>query len=957
MGTDGRIRKAASQINRYPRRKRGLTPLSADGAVCPIIYGREETEGYKFAEKQAGSFLYIGMVWCVGPINKVESVYINDVDVNDISGVSYRHYLGSDDQTADSWLAGVIDGYEDNLVFVLPGGSVPAAYSVFKISSGAIDGAPRIRAVIQGKIINDPDAGSNTDPYFNDVGVSISFADAPADTSANEHDVFLSGDATIDSGGLQLPVQGSPTLGPAYAYFIGDSTFDFLGSEFCEEWVITSTNAGSSPEVTETIFSGTDTASPQKKIAKMELSGSNILFYLSTDGSTWDMVNGETIATITTSQTKITIERIGNQLTAYKDGTETWTKEVLAGSPLTAQSVYQDTSSPAIRWYIGTDLGTYFIGSIQAWRRTIGTYRYGSDHVATASPFADSDTYAAGDVYSTKPALYWADFATNTVYGLGATVEGVSAASAWGDETLQTGETRATSVGMTLSAPRRAEDWLDLMATYAHCIWYPEGGVLRIQPDRDVSSSEPSGLENIVQDPDFDGISPSPWTLGLGWGIASGIAIRFLQSPDDESEVTQTLTTEAGETYAISFDLLANSPKAGSISVYFDGYLVIPPQTEAGTYTAFGKASGTSTELKFYAPMGTRLLGLDNIRVRRKYYLEQKQLKDSIRLSGASERDTPTSCKVSFTSVTTDSEPWSDDSVVITTPNATSGDSFFIQTSLSLPGLRSEDQAKNHSVLKLQRLYKHVTSNYVAADHAILHRPGDVIQLKNTNRGIDKKVSVEDIEMIDYGRWRVKGYRYGVSVPDPRFLTPAVEYPYQFSDSVDLDIDPQRVLLAVIENATQGKYEFTSIPQGYNRLIIEGFLRMSDDGSSSLEGDRIFLNGDTTDANYHYQILRVANGVSPQTNEASKPLIFKTSLNSAPSGSYSSVRVVIEEYTGSQIKIASGYSSAVLDSDSLQISHTTVRSSITDAVTSITIEHDEDPVQALLGTLRLYGEY
>lgn len=964
-GTSSSMRQTSSEVNRYPNRPRGVGPVSADGAICPIIYGREETEGYKFAEVKSGSYLYVGMIWCAGPINKVEAVYINDADVDTISGVSVRHYLGLPNQTPDTWLESVHTDYTDDLIFNLPGGSVPVAYSVFRINTGAIDGAPRFRAIIQGKIINDPDAGSNTDPYFSDVAAYFDFQTGGVDQSNNSHPRTLHGDATIDSGGLQLTgVEGvSPTLGPAYMTVKGDSTLDFLSQEFCEEWVITSTNAGSSPEVLETIFNATVSGSPLTKIARLDLSGSSLIFYLSSDGSTWDIVNGETITTLTTSKTYLTFERFGNQLTAFKNGVEVWTKELLAGSPLTAQSIYQDTSSPTSTWYVGSLEGSsnFFVGSIQGWRRTIGVYRYGSDHVATATPFADSDTYSAGDVYSENPALYWADFATNTVYGLGATVTGVSEAAAWCNEVLETGEKRAYGVGLTLAGLSRAEDWLDLMATYSQCFWFPEGSTLRIQPDRDITSDNPSGLEELVTDGGFDGQSPQAWTIGAGWIISAGLAIRFAPSPNADSSISQTITTEAGVEYAISYDIsTTGSPESGGVKAYFDGVLIIPQQSSVGTYTGIGKASGTSTTIELVAVSGTPTISLDNVSVKRRFHLEEKFLSRSLRFAGVSERETPNSCKTSFTNPTDDGTPWGDDAVVLTTPDAEDGTSPFIQTSLSLPGLRLEDQAKNQNVLKLQRVYRRMTSAYVTADHGILHRRGDVIQVRNTNRGVDKKILVEDTEMTSLGRWRVKGQRYGVSVPDPRFLSPNVEFPYQYSNSVTLDIDPKRVLLAYVNNETADEVDFTSIPQTYNRLIIQGFLRASI--GADVEPIQIYFNEDTTAANYHAQEYRGVNGsVGPQ--EFPSPRVSYCPATSSPSGSYGSVYIVIENYTSSFRKIAGarfGNYKDVTGSPQDKEVNTgmfSVLSSVSSAITRIRLRGETSPTDTLIGSVRLYGEY
>lgn len=753
MAATNRYRRSSAwEINSFPKAARGITNISGDGATIPLIYGRDSTSGYKFAEAVSGGYLYIGILWCLGPIKSVKLVEINDAPVP--SGVSVRHYLGHVDQGVDSWLAAAIPGYDDDLVYVLPGGSAPAAYSVFKIASGALDGVPRIRAIIQGKLVYDPDAGANSDPNWGECGIIVDFESGGADTSQFEHTITLHNGATIDSGGLQL--DGTDD----YASIVSHPALDVTDQEFCIEVVFTADDAGASPQPLQTIYTNTDVSSPSRNSIRLDLSGTDLLLYLSTTGTTWDLANAVDVGTVSTNRAKFTLERVGNELLAFLDGVETWRTSAVSGSPETALAIFSDDASPAVvTWYLGQfNASQYLDGKIHAFRILVGDYRYGSSHVATAIPFADSDTYGAQVVYSVLPALVWGDIATSTLYGLGATIDGLSEARAWGESLLDDGSAR-TKIAFSITSPRRAEDWLDLMATYAVCVWFPEGSNLRIQPDERQSSERPSGLE-IVSNGIFDApASPQEWTLGTGWSIGSGVLSCAITSPQVSSDVTQTLTTEADVVYAVSFTISAYT--SGSVTVLLGGVTAIASQSAEGTYTAFITPTGTSTQLKITKAAGS-VLSIDNVSVKRSAYKESQWLQGSLSISGPSERDTPTSVAVKYTKAETTTANWNEATVVRTLPDAEDATIPFIQTTLDMSGLHDEERAAYQGVMRLQRMYRRLDVSYVTTDHAVMHRVGDAIELDNTYRGASATIWVDDVETIGYGRHRVSGVLYSL---------------------------------------------------------------------------------------------------------------------------------------------------------------------------------------------------
>ena len=162
-----------------------------------------------------------------------------------------------------------------------------------------------------------------------------------------------------------------------------------------------------------------------------------------------------------------------------------------------------------------------------------------------------------------------------------------------------------------------------------------------------------------------------------------------------------------------------------------------------------------------------------------------------------------------------------------------------------------------------------------------------------------------------------------------------------------------RQLIETIENTTAGKFDFNNIPAGFNRLIIMGSLRS--DAAVTVDTMHIFFNSDTTVSNYYTQLNEALDG-SPVSSQGSNPSISRSSGASSPANYYTSVMIVIEDYTGPNIKMGTGVYSSPGDSSKTLAGVSSVRSSITAAITRVRIQTDNDPTDQLFGTLRLYGE-
>ena len=727
-------RPSAQAINSAPRIVNSGSLLTGDNATVPLAYGRVSIEGRVIAQATYGGALYIAVGWCLGEIYAFESVWINDELPP--AGVEVRHYRGTTTQGVDPWLAAAIPGYADTCVVTDRGELIGLAYSVFKVTTSAISGVPYLKAIILSKLITDPNAASNSDPFFDLNAVDVDFQAGGTDQSGNAHTITLQGGATIDSGGLQLSGGGGD-----YATIADHASLEVGSSQFTLEIPATSDTIAAG---TATLIAHTNSAATRS--LQVDRDTDDLLLYLSSDGTTWDIANGVNVGTITTAKFWLDLERVGNEFVAYLNGAET--------ARIASSAAIFDSGCA---WYLGSyNGGALWEGAVHAFRLLVGNIRYGAEHEATTSPFADSETYGAQTVYSTNPALMWADMASSNLYGLGATTDGVAYAADYCLDILDAScgtDVQRCETGIVLPANREVEYWLDLLSMYANCIWYPWGSDLRIQPDERVTALAPCGRDILLQG-DFD--ASSEWTQGTGWAIGSGVAaVDGTQAGD--SLLSQTLVTESLVEYAVSITITAIS--AGSIRVEFDGAEVIAAQTAAGTYAALVYPTGTSADLDIIADLDA-VATISVASVKRSYYLETKWLPGSLAPSGPSERGTPTSVKANYTIPASDTPNWGTASTVKTSPYAEDGTLPFIQTTLDLPGVFTAGEANNKTVQRVQRMHNRFNAPFTTKYHGLRYRKGDAIQLVSGYRGIDDPVWCESVEMIEPGIFRVSGSKY-----------------------------------------------------------------------------------------------------------------------------------------------------------------------------------------------------
>lgn len=164
-----------------------------------------------------------------------------------------------------------------------------------------------------------------------------------------------------------------------------------------------------------------------------------------------------------------------------------------------------------------------------------------------------------------------------------------------------------------------------------------------------------------------------------------------------------------------------------------------------------------------------------------------------------------------------------------------------------------------------------------------------------------------------------------------------------------------RFLIETIDNTvTPGEFDFNSIPTGFNRLIIKGYIR--GDVASDGEAVHLYFNADTTNANYHFQRIGAINGVG-NSDEGDSPMIMNTTGAASPANAFGDIDVSIENYTGPNLKTARAAGSAYTATDVQKVYVFSVVSSITAAITRVRLRGDNHPTDELYGLLRLYGEF
>lgn len=139
--------------------------IAGDGSVLPIVYGTATVGARVFAATTLAGYLVLGCAWCVGEVDAVSTVYINDAALP--ATVSATHYTGTAGQTANSTLVAAFAAQGKTYADTLAG----VCYSVFVIPAGAVSGFPVCTAVIRGLKIAPSDGG--TPAYYDTPAYAV----------------------------------------------------------------------------------------------------------------------------------------------------------------------------------------------------------------------------------------------------------------------------------------------------------------------------------------------------------------------------------------------------------------------------------------------------------------------------------------------------------------------------------------------------------------------------------------------------------------------------------------------------------------------------------------------------------------------------------------------------------------------------------------------------------------
>ena len=131
--------------------------VAADNAVIPIIYGRQRVQA-KIATvtKDTSGNLVVLCVWCLGEVEGIENILVDNKFTSSYTGITTTNYLGSTSQTADPTLAAILPSYTDTLVTSTFGYNIGVCYSVVTVGIGEVDAFPSFEAIIKGRKVYDP---------------------------------------------------------------------------------------------------------------------------------------------------------------------------------------------------------------------------------------------------------------------------------------------------------------------------------------------------------------------------------------------------------------------------------------------------------------------------------------------------------------------------------------------------------------------------------------------------------------------------------------------------------------------------------------------------------------------------------------------------------------------------------------------------------------------------------
>ena len=124
-----------------------ILTVSPWGRYVPVVFGEDLIGGILTLVQVQAGFLYMRLVWCIGEVDEIVSVELEDGTTPD--GIVFTHYTGTSSQTADATLVSLIPGYADTLAGI-GADDYDLAYTVVKVPIDSLSSFPRFIARIKG---------------------------------------------------------------------------------------------------------------------------------------------------------------------------------------------------------------------------------------------------------------------------------------------------------------------------------------------------------------------------------------------------------------------------------------------------------------------------------------------------------------------------------------------------------------------------------------------------------------------------------------------------------------------------------------------------------------------------------------------------------------------------------------------------------------------------------------
>ncbi len=436
--------------------------VAAAGSVLPVIYGRNRIAG-KIAAVGVDNIegvpvLVVSIVWGAGPIDAIESVYVNGELMPHDYGEGYTrhqdiqltHYLGTTSQGVDPWLSSAISGYADDNIYTINGQQLGVAYSVLSIPSTHRLGGefPRVEVVVRGAWVFDP--RENRLAWSNDFG-------APGWVAAGQVEIISSG---VGVNGKRWQLIGVTSN---YAW----SRYRQQAGTISQQQSITAiAYPGTSPGFRVVIYVGGPSVA---LVVDFVWSSGGVLRF---DGESWNEASGAY---------QVFVEA---DFGGWYRATLTYIADAAEIGQARGVGVY-----PAL---FSADVGdsTYFSGIV------LSDFDRDHGYIYTAA-----DALLSGDNYSNNPALAAADYRSNSLYGMGKAVDWASVghAAAFCDRLVGSTPEKSREFGMLIDQRASNESWMQSLRAYAGCAVLNRGGKDYFLPEYKTAVSGSITASDIVE--------------------------------------------------------------------------------------------------------------------------------------------------------------------------------------------------------------------------------------------------------------------------------------------------------------------------------------------------------------------------------------------------------------------------------------------------------------------------